>query len=529
MKRSVKALHGGGSICRYVLPALMSALLIISITSCNGTSNPLVSSIEDVVTRNPQSFDTPSSWGSYGYSLDSCSTTWVSTIHPDLVGDLYVGDLTEEEDPEFDEYVDTRVTAFVRHTNTTAETEIEFIMIDADGDTVYTDTFSAGAGPGDAFCRHPAVEVTYRWDDNEEEEILQVHIVWAEFTEGIIIDDNWDLYYKTFSYTVDYDEEIDWDSPDWDPSIVKLPFCTQHDEIQPDIGMLPNTNDLYVIYVYDPSTGYDRIKSARHESAEMDDPDDWDSTYEVSTSTRSVKWEPCIDGGLFTYQDSAMHILGSVVAVWCEVIPADYAQSQIFYRDWGSGVTSPSSTVIQLTFDGEMQNESSILPTLDITPRSSGVNEAVMGWSMAEWDQEEEEFINYAVKVTTTPFFTIYGIPSNRYSRCPDIACLQMDDADEHWFGISYYYTDDLEEDWEVWIRSISFRPNYESSYTEYEGKYVTYMSSSYNGYWNSANPFTGSTLCLRDPYVASEQYQVFGLGWIDLGFAPYLTEGTIN
>jgi len=469
-----------------------------------------------------QDFDDPSDW-CVGFSLDSASTTWVSTV-PD---DIWPGDIAVE-DEDLGEGVDTLVTAVVTHTSTAPTSEIRMVLIDKDGNSAYDDTFSANTGTAQPFCRHPVVEVTYSRGENDTVGVARIHVVWSQFTDGGLQDDHWDLYYRYLKYVVDdEDTEVDWDSPDTDTT-VQLPFCTYDDELEPDICVLATVNDLFVTYLLDDGPqGYDYIKGARHQQSYMEYPGTWSTSSTISGSSRYEKFAPRIDGGIFTYRHSAMHAVGGLAAVWNENVSTAGTEWQVFYNDCDP-LSGWTGTPVQISprYDPETPYFN-YLPQVDITPQSSGINEAVIAWSSAC----PTSTVVRDVMITATPYLNeavqiITGEEIAVYNQCPDVACYQMYDEDEHWFGLSTYGHDTANSAWDYYVYRFSLEVVYgEHGYATFS--FEDKVDNPAEGQWNWQNPFTGPTLCLRWPVTPVVQ-TLFGLGWVDEDYMIQLTEGDI-
>jgi len=401
--------------------------------------------------------------------------------------------------------------------------------VDDEDDVLFSDSFSRWE---DEICRHPAVEITYTRGQNWIRGYLRVHVVWAEYVDCGLVGFNWNIYYRYIQFNTN-SAGINW-TPDVD-STVPL-FDTSADEIEPDIGIHPDLNYLYVIYLLYDSGNSDLIKAALH--SDMSNPGDWGDQYRVCGTNSRDKFAPRIDAGFFTPSCEDSSLTGYVGAVWCEAFANnDYDDWQIFYNSWQPDESADTGDVVQVT-DGSSVDEINILPQLDITPRSSQINEAVFTWVNATYNDQSEEFEDFQVQITATPYVvdSVYNVAPSDYSRGADMACYQRADEDmvddEEWIAVSYYSTDDEGGHWTAGASSLSFYIDEQQDEVQFSAKHSA--STGLYGQWSESQPFTGSTLCLRDPYHdvdgnGEPKDEIFGLGWIEEDDDVMLTDGEIH
>ncbi len=509
MFRKSRSYSGGGNA--------LTAFLVMSLTlsmavGCNGASDPISFDGSGGIFRTGQSINAPSQWG-VGYSLDSGSTISVYPCESTVCGDIAYNDRIGDGDT-----FSTFVTAVVRHDNYEAKSEIHLILLDEEEVNVFEDTFSADAmSPSDPFARHPAVEVTYERAPEGEVGTLRVHVIWSELTEAYPENDFWALYYRMLAWDVDEnDDGIDWYNPDTDET-VKLPWDEPDtDQIEPDLCVLTAFNDLFVVFLQQAPTFNDVIRAARHEYADIDDLDAWDSPEQVNESNSNAKWCANIDAGQIRNNELHPGSYGDVVAVWCEntsTVNSDIYN--VFYNDWEPLSTPDPYSTQQISFSGEGEYTSNLLPQLSIPSHSSQVHEAMITWWTTTYDSQTEEWGNYWVAITATPYMGNYqSMPgASGWSRCSDVAAYQMND-EEHQFAVSYYSYNEDDQDWDIYVRRIGLEMNYQSSTFTFTSKGVEWNEDA-DCYWTGVNPFTGSTVCLRIPdETVGDSY--LGLGWID-------------
>jgi len=510
----------------------MSALLILTITSCNGNKNPLLPGIGRLV----QSFQSGTEWAE-GYSIDSSSTLWIPPLPTGGAADtIAVYDLNLNPDPP----VETLVTAFVRHTSPTAPSDIKLILLKRNGEAAMSPmTISAPpalTGNNERFCRHPSVEVTYSREAESDEGQLEVQVVWSQLT-GSSGNQHWDLYYKYILFDVD-EEGVDWSNP-YEPSITKIyTTISLYDELQPDLCVDGATGDLYVVFNRDYGSSNCEILVASHTNVGYYT-STWQDANEVSATDDTPKIGPRIDAGpLDMAAEPNPDTTLSVATVWCE--PGEYSNWQIMYNRWDTDDDPEPNDTEQISMSIE-NGLHCYLPQIDIVPTDNIDNQAIITWTNANYD--DGEYYDQKVMITATPFMEASGVPFQdwNYTRCSDVAGYEgVTDAvvfppPANLFGISYYHSDDESDpgvDWSVEVRRYSYTLNWQSEIVSFsKDKELDVQGST--AYWSSDNPFTGSTLTLRIPAktnVSRISYSYFGLGWInDDGCVAELTQGTID
>jgi hypothetical protein len=487
------------------------------IAGCNGHSNPVVGDDPEGVFRMAQAFGDIENPGT-GRALDSATTMWT---YPWPYGE-YAGDIADQ-DIILGNVRYPLVTAFVWR-DEPVEAEIHLLLKDSSWDTVWTDTFSYDTGMEDEQCRHPAVEVTYSRPFGLNVGTVRVHVVWSQLTDDD--PEDWDVYYRCITYSVGPFSGPDWDSPTTDETVV-LPECSpSYNEIHPDICILPSIDSLFAICVVNDPDDPDvqLVMAAQHLHDDMGDPDSWEPAFLVAPDDSDPKASPSIDAGLFTPTLSPVrNVLGIVAAVWTEMATdQDLNRLQVYYNEWDSLDEADPYCAVKLTDggdDGKMHNG---LARIDVPSFSGGVYcEAVITWvSVTQTTTVPPEFLNYSVGITATPDLDepFTNLQDSRFNRCPDVACYQMyvpQDGDQ-FVGISYYHQDGPGDPWEVSARSYSFQIDNGEAAFAIEN---TYRIPDTDGWWGleSENRNTGSTLCLRNPYIPGDWYnQEFAIGWID-------------
>jgi len=501
----------------------MSALLILTITGCNGKhGGDPINGDYDVWLRNAEIFVSGIPWGT-GFKLDSSTTTWIYPV-PDgyIAGDVAVED---ERLPHHSPLA----TAFVKHNSSTTPSEIAIVIIDDQGVPRYFNTISAPesiTGYQQPLCRYPAVEVTYGRKPPPLQNSVTTEVVWTQLTNQQ--EPNWDLYYTQIEFRATSSYGVRWDTPIEQPIVPIETANTPLDEFQPDLAAMNATGDLYVIYNRrNPSDwSFDTIYANRHAYSH-----DWSPVWAAARQVSGVtggsntrpKSAPKIDAGLLHIDQIASEY--HVSAVWSELY--DEYTWQVYYNTWdpldpGVVIADYADTVTDYT-----PNRVNALPQIDISPDSSGLHQAVLTWFFCAWSGGSYD--NFNVRMAVTPFYHDYSQVSEGNTICPDVAVYQMTDPDEHWFGISYYKA--LEADpWPVWTRSYSFNVDWGLEYVNIEPKNDVEVPGS-DARWMLENPFTGSALSLRYPLIPVEQ-SLFTISWIDKegsnAFAACSSQGSI-
>jgi len=260
----------------------------------------------------------------------------------------------------------------------------------------------------------------------------------------------------------------------------------------------------------------------------------WQAASQVSSTTDTPKLGPRLDAGLISLTEPPDFPIPSVMTVWSENDPED--DWQIFGNRFNiGGVPNPGATE-QIT--DQMETSNYFLPQIDITPESSGVHQAVMTWVGCY--RPEDEYIAPQVEISATPFASrsIVILEGGRWSHCPDVACYEFNvptpsSDTEHWFGLSYYWSDDFQNPWEVRTQSYSFGVDWDGELVVFAPQYSYPLPEEDNhGWWTMDNPFTGTTLCLRNPAYPEEEGEPyndrFGLGWVDEEYMCKVTDGSI-
>ena len=504
----------------------MSLTLSIAV-GCNGQRSPMDSDVTGALDRWAQSFSNGTEWGE-GYSMDSASTMWAYLV-PDGVsaGDLAVWDEGIEVSP--------LVTAIVRHDNYESPSYIHLVMVDLNDDVVYGDAQFAApqalTGMAQPFARHPAVEVTYRREDEANMGFIEVEIVWSQLTIGLQTN-HWDLYYKYLCFGVD-ETGVNWEGPG-EPSITRIQSASSvYDELQVDLCVHAPTGDMYAAFLRETGEGDDGIYLVSHPNAGFYYAT-WQTAYQVSSTTDTPKLGPRLDAGLISLTEPPDSPTPSVMVVWAEDDPDD--DWQIFCNRFDIPGNPDSGDTEQIT--EQLENSNCFLAQIDIAPETSAVHQAVMTWVGCY--EVDNEYVDPQVAITATPFEieSIESIEGGRWTHCPDVACYQMmvpnpGPDSEHWFGLSYYWSDEYENPWEVRTQSYSFGVDWDGEHVVFDSKYSYPLDNEDNhGWWTAANPFTGTTICLRNPAYPEEEGEpyndLFGLGWVDEDYMCKLTEGSI-
>jgi len=524
MFRKINVVFGGGN----ALTAFLVMLLALSMAvGCNGQRSPMDSDATGAFGRSAQIFPNGIEWGT-GYSMDSASTMWAYRVpNGGCPGNLAVWDEGLEVSP--------LVTAFVRHDNYEAPSSIHLLMVDAAGVPVLPDmSFAAPpnvTGSFVTFARHPAVEVTYWRLQGAPVGFLEVQIVWSQLS-GPPENQHWDLYYEYMSCPVDQ-YGVHW-MQGFQAPITRIDSePSGYDELQVDLCVHAPTGDLYAAFLGETSEGNDAIYMVTQPNMGFYYPM-WQAASQVSSTTDTPKLGPRLDAGLISLTEPPDEATPSVMVVWTENDPDD--DWQIFSNRF-TIPGSPSSGATQQITD-QLENSNCFLPQIDITPECSGVHQAVLTWVVCY--EVDNEYVDPEVEITATPFASdsIETIEGGRWSHCPDVACYQMmvpnpGPDSEHWFGLSYYWSDEYENPWEVRTQSYSFGVDWDGEHVVFESKYSYWLDDEYDhGWWTAANPFTGTTVCLRDPSYAEVDGEpiddVFGLGWVDEDYMCKVTEGSI-
>jgi len=455
--------------------------------------------------------------------MDSASSIWACPVPVGITpGDIAVSD------PGLGD-VSTLATAFVKHGSSGAPSEIDLVVFDEGGTTQYSDTFSApelSTGYPVPLCRYPAVEVTYSRRQGGDRGLLAVEVIWSQLTNPLA--PHWDLYYHRIYFHVTDPEGIWWEDFVLESQIVRIQSTASgFDEFQPDLCVHAESGDLYAVFNRrDPTDpALDKIYAVRHpyRGDVVKWSPYWETPYKICGDDARPRSAPKVDAGPIELDEGIT--LPRVAATWSELY--DEHTWQVWYNDWDPVYPgTPSLTAEPVTQNAP--GRVNALPQIDITPDSSLIHQAVLAWFYCRWDYASEQYVDFAVRMTATPDLDDFtAIPET--SICPDVACYQMSDPDEHWFGLSYYVPAG-EDPWPVRTHRFTFSVDWETESVSIESMLSTDVPDS-NGRWNLDNPFTGSTLNLREPMSPLEQSS-FAVGWVDKEdgdeFMAYLSRGTI-
>jgi len=518
--RSIHTLRGG-YIC-------ICILFVVVLTGCSNSKTPVDPEIPGSSVRMVQAFPQGYQWGiTEAYSLDSSTTTWVQPI-PDFSG-YNIGDIAMEDIIHFQE-ISPLVTAIVRHDNTEAPSYVELIIADITNTPVFSSTIFASSALTNCpviFCRHPVVEVAYS-REGPNMGFIQVHIIWQQLCE-VDPSEHWDLFYKFISF------EVTESGVNWVDSIifetVRLPFCTpESDEIQPDICIVDAFNDLYVVYNHQEPMHPEAtaIKVARHRFEHILEPPVWEYPLDVAQPSLYQKGAASIDAGVIQWDPTYIQQARTVAVVWCEEIEDNYGELdwQVFYNSWFATANPNMGDIIQVTDFYEFTRPNA-LPKIDITPASSDIHQAVIAWFSC-WPGLEG-YHDFKVNFKTTPFVDYtYGFYSvDGMGLCPDLACFQMND-DWHRFGISHYDSTGGTDVGSAIAQCFEFQIDWSAGKTLYVPLDYQVMPNS-NGVWDSGNPFTGTSICLRFPNSSFPETSIFGVGWVEDDYYARLSSGNFE
>ncbi|HEX9744243.1 MAG TPA: hypothetical protein VGB30_02345, partial [bacterium] len=454
------------------------------------------------------------------------------------------------------------ITAIVRSDPGGSGSSISLSVFQSDIDDTpdFEDTFYADNDASVTWCRHPAVEVAYCHPDDATQGIdgyIFIYIVWAQLNdydnEGI------DLYYKR--YIVDFDGTINW-STDVTVGNEILLAETQgangSDDVQPDLAMKLD-GDLLLAYVRTEYTNFDESDILAIE-ADYDDSDptsslSWGTIYSVSPpfsglpNARNIA--PSIDVGMVDGFDNGEN--DSAVCVWSSQLywgqssPFSPQPYLVWANAWDSEGTATPVNSFAIT-SGDPYADA--LAKVDIVPipPSIGLGEspyqaAIISWTHFDWSVDgypehwgDQHFEDPVIQMTISPelsgaLLTI----SDEYGIAPDIACYERGSNQDQWFGLTYYYANtggDIGDwDWDG-IRVTSYSFDTDQTIT----KELTWIEDNYApAFWALLSPFTGPTICLRDPSPEDTDnepvYDIFFIGLIQDGDPDlvWISDGTIQ
>ena len=493
---------------------------------CSGHSNPASPDNSDVIGRRLQSFDNPIAWEhppgvNETYSLDSSTSTWTNPVPMGYT----MGDIATE-------YGDANlpVTAFVRHDSPVMQSRIEIVLVDGDQNQFFMREFSYAQDSGEIqqdyeFARHPAVEVTYRLAD--EGPILGVNIVWGEYL-GYEEDAQWEIAYRYLEFSAD--EQGEWNTPpdvdEWQ-LVYNIPWAH---ETQPDLCVDYLSGDLYGACKVELCEMYQWGIFAARLQRNLPDPQ-WEILSPVAQVDGDQKDFPSIDAGRFreATPEAAQWPTDQVAVVWSRLHPgAPEPYYKVYYNDWALG-NAPDSTEAMVISEN-VSIESAILPKVEVMPYSSGLyqglSEAVITW--AHHPFTPDHWVPYVMMVAT-PFigpdypgtaFRVDGFSN----RCPDLSPYQGAEAGpgKGLVALATHYREEQEDTFIVRAATYSISTAQEEFVFSWEQEATVECVPQ----WVEANPFTGPSICLRNPDPPGWATDTFALGWVEQGYYAYLAEG---
>ncbi len=417
--------------------------------------------------------------------------------------------------------------------------------------------------PGQYFCRHPSVEVTYYRENGADVGHLGIHVVWAQFT-GLIfpVEGDWELFYKYFHVPV-YETGIDWnDVTDYPVTPILTAGGLIDDEIQPDLAVDAVNGSMFVVYTKtdEPENTFYQIMVVQG-VIHPEGPVFWNQVeYPVPSGPPGAeKGFPKIDvGRINTTYTAPFAERNTAVAVWSEWDP--HLQNFQVWHATADPLNPGSIVSMQLTYSENfiigphIYEIWDILPSVDIPAPSSrsGINanlQAVICYSSMDVRRVGQEIYTYdtSVHCRITPDimndFLLRGDAGHDGASdfieawVPEVALHQMNDllADYQWYGVamqaSVGMTGEPDTYVATWKYQVDNLGNVGIPSLEPEGDWNP--GGDYP-FWSFDHPATGPTLCLRyfEPLMLVED-QGFGLGWINGGpFDPsevWLGEGTIT
>jgi len=520
---------------QFVRPSQLVCLLL----AVRGGGNPITpdegngTSPNEKIPRSAQDFSNITEWGS-SWQLDSASTTWV----PPTGGPMSVPGMIAAYDDAI--MVSPLVTATVKADPGGLGSEIGLILEDLFLGPVpdfEPPPFSAPPGmtglEGEPYCRYPTVEVSYSRIYYSKEGTLNVYVAWSQLSKmGDEL--HWDLYGSFFQFEVN-STGIDFANP-WIFGPFPIPGTEAgyfEDELQPDLALMPN-GDLLLVFMQSPDEDF---TSADLRAIRFDYDPFLPGNLPLPQLPYTLVTAP---GGYPLQKNMAPSVdVGQVNAIVLDPPPFDEEHVavctwfqlvlplegnppnpyEVWYVCWDALSDSRGSNLAVTVDSGA--NVANALPKVDITPPTaispSGpdpLRQAVIGWTQCDFDPEQpilERYTNPRVRMTVlqNPIGSIYEI-TDANGIAPDIACYERSAPDQdQWFGVSFYQgTDSGPMPWE-WdntsIRSYSF----DDSLTLTE-RYYTWIDKT-PVYWTLGSPFTGPSLCLRNPAIP------------DVGNEPYL------
>ncbi|HEX9745923.1 MAG TPA: hypothetical protein VGB30_10905 [bacterium] len=553
-----------------VLPITLSTALAVSIVICSsliigcsggGGVDPISpddamsSSSDNSLTRTAQAFSTFYEWGD-SYNIDSATTIWVPPIDAGasgIAGQVAVYDYEVDASP--------LITAIVKSDPGGSGSEISLAIFQSavDASPEFEDTFSADNDAETTWCRHPTVEVAYcNEDDANAEGYIFVYIVWAQLNETDSVE-NVDLYSKR--YIIDFNGSINWSTDVTESGEILLTdtqSSNELDEVEPDLA-LKLDGDLLLAYVRTEYANFDEADILAIE-ADYDDTDptavlsigtEYAVSYNVSGLPNTRNFAPSIEVGMVDSfadgEDDTAYCVWTQQIYWDSnpsFMPAPYV---VFYNVWDSEGSATPGNQTPITSGG---NNADALPKVDLIPVPASISlgedayqEAVISWTHFDYsvdgtpgDWGDQHYEDPEIHVTVSPDFSsdLYAITSE-YGIAPDVACYERSSGQEAWFGLAYYYGDtggDLGEwEWDgVYTRSFSYDTSHNITWED------DYSSNDFAPtFWSLLSPFTGPTLCLRDPSPSDSggtpDDDIFFLGGIedDSPNPVWVSSGTIK
>jgi hypothetical protein len=508
---------GGAGIAVTLAAIVFSLIALGTIVGCSGHNDPVSPDQSGVLCRWGQAFSEPEEWGT-AYSLDSSTSRWMSPA-----GGNYVGDIASE-----DGSTDPLVTAFVRH-DSPSSGMIDLVLRDRNWSVVLDEDFSypPATGQGYTCCRHPAVEVTYHKPQGQNGQ-LAVHIVWAELI-GVHPNEQWDIIYRY----------IRLDPSTWGvigQQFVNVSDVSWSDEIQPDLCVDEYSGDLYAAYRAEVAgpTRY-AIYAVNLPYANPWNPNGWVSAGTVARLDPTEKAFPSIDAGYFSPLGGPQEYAWQVAVVWSQMDDGYY---HIFYNGWDSGDLANRDDAIRISPDIDVG--ALVLPKIEVLPYSSELHEAVMACGWECWNQSCPPSMN--VWMAVTPFIgsgyydRLYhlDVDSGDLNKRPDLAAYQGEHEgfeDQGLIALSRQCADvSLGTDhFGIVVTAYSVQVDYDPEEETYDFDYRQHtVVDCGDPQPIEISPFTGPSICLRNPDDQDWIYHTFGLAYIDEedDYMSYLAEG---
>jgi hypothetical protein len=215
--------------------------------------------------------------------------------------------------------------------------------------------------------------------------------------------------------------------------------------------------------------------------------------------------------------------------VWSQ---PDDGKYKVFYNAWLPPEQIQPLNAIQISLNDEAPVHA-ILPKIETMPYSADLEEAVICWgvtpSTGAWTPDD-------VVMVVTPFigpeYEDYehqiggvGVAANR---CPDIAPYQgyYEEFEGQGLIVLSRQADiwEVTDDWDIVASAYSVQVDYGEETFDFNLEQYTYVPCVPQ--WNPDNPFTGPTICLRNPDPSGWDEDVFGMAWVVQGYTAYYAEG---